>query len=414
MSPPGSEDVPLKRVISLPLLVFYGLGTILGAGIYALVGKVAGRAGMAAPLAFLVAAALAAFTALSYAELSSRFPRSAGEAVYVSHAFSRRWLTLSVGLAVVATGVVSAAAIANAFVGYFHVFLPWPASVVLCGLIVSLGLLAAWGVRASLRAAMVFTLIEVAGLLLVVWVARGSLPALADHAGDLVPGLDAGAWGGVFLAAFLAFYAFIGFEDMVNIAEEVKDPHRNLPRAIIIALAVATALYALIALTAVLAMPPEQLAASEAPLADIYARATGRRPTVITLVGLFAVTNGALVQIIMAARILYGLARAGRLPAALGRVSPRTRTPLLATGGVTLAVLVLALWFPLVPLAEATTFLILAVFTLVNVALLAIKRREGKPAIGPCYPRWIPVTGFLTCAGFVVLRVLALIGVIGS
>ena len=220
-----------------------------------------------------------------------------------------------------------------------------------------------------------------------------------------MPPADAGVWRGILLGAFLAFYAFIGFEDMVNVAEEVKDPGRNLPRAILLTLAIATLLYMLVAVAAVLALPAAELAHSDAPFALLYTRATGRPPTAISVISLFAVVNGALIQIIMASRILYGMSREGWLHAALGRVHPVRRTPLLATALVTLAVLALALWLPLVTLARATSFITLVAFSLINLALLRIKRRTPRVAGAPCYPLWVPLIGFLTSSGFVLFQV---------
>jgi len=279
-------------------------------------------------------------------------------------------------------------------------------------LMTAISLLAAWGIKESLTAAMIITLIEVAGLLLIVWVARGGLAELPQRWGELTPGWDAGAWMGLWLGTFLAFYAFIGFEDMVNVVEEVKAPAKTVPPAIMIALVVATFLYGLVALAAVLALPVEQLAVSEAPLADIYKASTGSEPRVIALIGLFAVTNGALVQIIMGSRILYGLSRAGWLPPAFGRVNHRTRTPLLATAVVTVSVLLLALWFPLEGLAEATTFIILIVFALVNISLWRVKRRDPTPAGIRTYPLWIPVVGAVVCLGSIIFRMLSLVGIV--
>jgi amino acid transporter len=394
----------LKRSLSLTAIAFYGLGTILGAGIYVLVGKVAGYAGLYAPFAFLVAAVLAALTGLSYAELCARYPKSAGVALYTQHGFGRRRLSMTVGFLIILTGLVSAATLANGFVGYLQVFVAAPDWLVITVLVLALGGLAAWGIEESAFAAVAITLIELGGLLLILAVAGGSLGELPARWPELVPPFEAVAWQGILLGAFLAFYAFIGFEDMVNVAEEVRDPIRNLPRAILWALAAATLLYMLVALTAVLALPQAELAATRVPLALIYERATGSAPTVISLISLFAVVNGALVQIVMGARVLFGMSREGWLHRALGRVHLRTRTPLLATALVTALVLVLALWLPLVTLAQATSYIILVVFAIVNLALVLIKRRAPRPRGIRVYPLWVPLAGFLATAGFVLYQ----------
>jgi amino acid transporter len=399
----------LKRSLSLPLITFYGLGTIVGAGIYVLVAKVAAYAGLFAPLAFLLAALLATFTGFSYAELSARFPKSAGEAVYVQEGLKRRELSLLVGFLIIVTGVVSAATIVNGFVGYLHVFVAVPDAIAITLIVLVLGGLAVWGITESVAAATVVTLVEVGGLLFIVFVAGDSLATLPARWPELIPPADPVVWQGVLLGAFLAFYAFIGFEDMVNVAEEVRDPTRTLPRAILLALAVATVLYILVALVAVLALPPAELAQTRAPLAVIYERSTGAPPTLITLISLFAIINGALIQIVMGSRVLYGMSREGWIPGWLGRVHARTRTPHLATLLVTGTILVLALGFPLEALARFTSFVILVVFALINLALVRIKRRDPQPAGVRTYPAWVAWAGFLTTTGFVLYQLLDLL-----
>lgn len=400
----------LKRSLSLVQITLYGLGTILGAGIYVLVGKVAGMAGLYTPVSFVVAAALAALTGLSYAELSARYPKSAGEAVYVQEGLRRRGLSVLVGWLIILTGVVSAATIANGFVGYLHVFVAIPDWLAITLLVLLLGALAAWGIGEAVLAASLITLVEVGGLLLVLFVAGGSLGDLPARLPELIPPADSGIWLGIMLGAFLAFYAFIGFEDMVNVAEEVKQPTRILPLAIIIAIVVSTVLYLLVSLVAVLALPPAELAQSRAPLALIYERATGSAPVLISLISIFAVVNGALIQIIMAARVLYGMSREGWLHSAFGKVNDVTRTPLLSTAFATLVVLILALWLPLVTLAKATSFIIMVVFALINLSLVRIKRRLPRPAGIRVYPVWIPVAGFLTATGFVLFLLYKMTG----
>lgn len=383
----------LKRTLTLPLLTFFGLGTILGAGIYVLVGEVAGLAGMHAPLAFVVAAVVASFTAFSYAELAARHPTSAAEAVYVQEGFGRPWLSMLAGALVLFAALASAAALANGFAAYLRLFVDVPAWTAVLAVLLALGALAAWGIHESARAAAVATLIEIGGLLLVVAVSGESLLALPQRLPELAPPLRGAAWPGIFLAAFVAFFAFIGFEDMANLAEEVIEPERTMPRAILLALAIATALYLLVAVTAVLALSRAELAGNDAPLALMYAKATGREPFFIGLIALFAVLNGALVLLIRAARVLHGLSARGWLPAGLGRVHPVRRTPMLATAVVTAATLVLALALPLASLARATSAAILVVFCLINLALLRIRRRIPAPPGVRVYPAAVPLVG---------------------
>ena len=395
----------LKRSLTLPLITLYGLGTTVGAGIYALLGKVAGEAGLLAPFSFLLAAVLAGFTACSFAELSARLPKSAGEAIYVREGFKAPRLATVVGLLVALSGIVSAAAIANGAVGYFHEFVAIPREVLIPILVLILGLLAIWGISESVVMAGIFTIVEVLGLAVVVWAAHDYWGGFPDWTLEVGPAFAAGGYVGVIAGAYLAFYAFLGFEDMVNVAEEVKEVHRNLPTAILLTLALTAVIYVIVAITAVLALPLDELAASGAPLADIFERGTGWSPHAISVVAIFAVMNGALIQIIMAARVLYGLGNERHLPGWLAHVHPRTQTPIKSTVIATLVVVMLALWFPIAPLAKATSLIILVVFTMVNLALIMLKRRQAAPANVRTYPVWVPAIGFLVSGAAVIAEI---------
>ncbi len=402
------ETTTLNRSLSLPLITFYGLGTIIGAGIYVLIGVVASKAGMFSPLAFLLAAFIAGFTAFSYAELTSRLPRSAGEAVYFQEAFGKRWLSSTIGWSVVAIGLVSSATIANGFVGYLEIFIQTPDWLAITCLVISLGLIAAIGISQSVWLATVITLIEIGGLIYVLVVAGDNFSQLPERLPELIPPLNASTWNGIFIGAFLAFYAFIGFEDMVNVAEEVKDAPRTLPKAIIIALVVSTILYLAVALVAVLALPINDLASSNAPLALIVensVNASGIKSTLfISAISLIAVVNGALIQIIMASRVLYGMGNTGLAHHKFAEVHPRTRTPLFATGLTVLAVLVLALWLPLVTLAQITSFITLTIFSGVNLALIKLKLRTPIVPGVVHYPLWVPIVGATLSIIFLLLQ----------
>lgn len=405
----ATNSVALKRSLSLPLITLYGLGTIIGAGIYVLIGEVAGQAGVYSPFAFLFAAVVAGFTAFAYAELSARFPLSAGEAVYVKQAFQRKFLTIATGWSVVLVGIVSAATLARGFVGYLELFLHLPNWLAISLLVVGLGLLAAWGINQSVWVATTITLAELAGLVIVLFVARDSLAALPQRWVELIPPLTADAWTGIALGGFLAFYAFIGFEDMVNVAEEVKNPQRNLPLAIIIALCVSTLLYMLVAFTAVLGLPIEALSHSSAPLATIIEHHDQTSPVSIGLISLLAVINGALIQIIMASRVIYGMARQAAAPRVFNNVNPLTRTPVRATIVTTITVLGLALWLPLVTLAQITSFITLTVFTLVNLSLWRLKILSPHPTGVVRYPLWVPVIGLMLCVSFMTIRLIGFV-----
>lgn len=386
--------------------MLYGLGNILGAGIYVLIGQVVAHAGGFAPLSFLLASLLACLTAFSYAELSARYPLSAGEAVYVQEGLGLPALSVLVGLLIVLAGVVSAGTILRGFTGYLQVFLPVPAAPSILLLVLLLGGLAAWGIAESVRVAALITVVEIAGLLLVLYVAAPAVLAAEAAWPDFAPLMSGGAWYGIFLGGFLAFYAFIGFEDMVNVAEEVRRPEHNLPRAIVLALLVATLLYLLVALAAVVAVPADRLAASDAPLAWLYQYLTGREPVAITLISMFAVINGALVQIIMSSRVCYGMARRRWLPAVFGRINAGRRTPLLATLVVSMAVLLMALWLPIGTLAKSTSYFLLLVFALVNLSLWRLKRSSPAPAGIIHVPLWVPVAGSVTSTVFVAAQAL--------
>ncbi len=404
-SSPGT-DAGLSRSLGLTLITLYGLGNILGAGIYVLIGEVVGAAGMGAPMAFIMAAIVAALSAFTYGELAARFPVSAGEAVYVHEAFDLHWLSMTVGLLIAAAGMVSAATLARGFAGYFQVLVDLPDALLIVSVVVALGFIAAWGIKSSVRIAATLTIIEAGGLVMIVAVAGGNLDTVPENLPRMLLLEGDSTLSGLVLGAFLAFFAFIGFEDMVNVAEEVEHPERNLPLGILIALCVSTVIYLLVVLAALTSVPMEKLAGSKAPLALVYQHATGGSPVVISSIGLLAVVNGALVQIIMAARIFYGMSVNGWLPRVLRTVNPRTRTPVIATVVVVVIVVTLALWFPLVGLASTTSFLVLTVFGVVNLTLVALKRRQPEAAgVMPC-PLWVPVAGATASFGLLVAQIL--------
>jgi len=400
----NKHEPQLKRSLGFVLITLYGLGTTVGAGIYVLIGKVGERAGLFAPWSFLLASLMAAFTAFTFAELASRHPKSAGEAVYAMEAFGSRALATGIGLCVALAAVVSAATMARGFAGYMGVLVAWPSPLAAALLVISLGAVAAWGIRESVAVAALFTLLEVGGLLAVIGAGTDALATLPQRLPELVPPLEAVPALGILSGAVLAFYAFLGFEDMVNVAEEVRNVRRNLPRAIAATLALTILLYGLVSLVAVLTLPPAELARSDAPLALLFTRQTGAPPEVMGVVAALAMVNGGLIQIILASRMLYGLGRAGWLPAALGRVHRRTATPLLTTALATAAILALALGLPLVALAEATSFLMLVIFAVLNLALIRLKRRAPRPEGVVTVPLAVPVAGFLVSAGFVAFQ----------
>lgn len=384
----------LSRSLNLIQITLYGLGNILGAGVYVLIGKVAGEAGYLAPFSFLLASLIAGITAFSFCELSSRYPVSAGEAIYVKKGFNIPRLSLWVGLLVILTGIVSAATITKGFSGYLGTFIELPDELVIIGVLVLLCGIAISGVAESVSIAAVITILEVSGLLLILYVTAPAMEQLPERVSEFIPSLELSSWTGVFGGAFLAFYAYVGFEDMVNLAEEVKNPRRTMPVAILIALGVATVIYLLLAVNSLLILSPEQLQNSDAPLADIYRAATNKNPWFISVVSLFAVVNGALIQIIMGSRVCYGMAKQGLVSAVLGQVNPKTQTPVLATLLITAIIIIASLWLPIETLAKTTTYFLLILFCLVNLSLVRIKRKEETADHVFTIPSIVPITGF--------------------
>jgi len=373
------HKVKLSRELGVSLLLFYGLGNIVGAGIYVLIGKVAGIAGYLSLFSFVLACAIALFTALSYAELASRYPVSAGEAVYLQEGLQTKSLSISIGFMIIMAGLLSAAAISQGFVGYLRQFIDINESVALIVLIALLSFVSITGIKQSVVVATVFTIIGLFGLLLLIYHGFDVIINPPVPYASFVPSLDFSDMHLILLGSFLAFYAFIGFEDMVNVAEEVKEPHKTFPIAIFLALLISTLLYVLIILVALQTLSIEALKSSKAPFADIYIGLTGKDATLISIIGMFAIINGALIQLIMASRMVYGMAKNSWLPAFFTRLSVRTKTPIVASMGVACITIVLALSLDVVSLASYTSMLILIIFTLVNIALIRIKSRYKAP-----------------------------------
>ena len=398
----------LERSISLPLLVAYGVGTMVGGGFYALLGRVAHHAGMHAPIAFLVAAGVAGVTAMSFSELSSRLPFSAGESRYAYEAFGLKWLSILIGWAVIATGVVSAAMLTRAFVGFAQDLADVPTNVGITLFVVALSAVAIRGILQSVWLVTLITVIEVGGLIWVLAVNASALSRLSERWGEVTPDATWGTWSGIVMAGFLAFYAFIGFEDMVNEAEEVRNPRRNLPRGIMYALVITTVLYLLIVTAAVLAFPLEQLARSRTPLALLVSGHGENARLSMIYISLLAGVNGALVQLVMASRVAYGMSDQGLGPRVLGVVHAKFKTPVCATllmGGF---ILVFALWLPLEALARVASGITLISFTMVNASLVRLKiKTPDVPEEVTRYPLWAPILGCSLCLLFLMLQFLA-------
>lgn len=415
-APPPDSSVPtLVRTMGLFSLVVYGVGDMVGSGIYGTIGKAAGALGNAIWLAFVVSMIAAVLTGLSYACLASRYPRAAG-AAYVTHrAYGFAYLSYLIGLTVTASGLTSMATSTNVFANTLQAMIGGPWIVLVLGFLAFMTAVNYWGLRQSMWTNLLCTTVEVGGLLFIVAVGArfwGSInyfetpAATLDAQGQIV---DHGLGLSLLLTgAVLTFFSFIGFEDMLNVAEEVKQPVRTMPWGIVIALAVATLLYISVAVTAVSVVDYRELAETEAPLSAICNRAAPWLPArTFDLITMFAVANTVLINYVMGSRLLYGMARQGLLPAALGRVHAKRHTPHVAIFTLLAIVLVLALSGgsdAVKQLAFATALLLLFSFMVVNSALVVLKLRPGEPRGGFEVPLFVPILGILVNATLIVAR----------
>ena len=302
------HQAALRRRPGLPLLVLYGVGITVGAGIYVLIGTVAGHAGVYSPWSFMLAGIVMAFTVASYIELSTRFPVSAGEAAYVRAAFGSRALSTLVGLSTIVIGVMSASAVTLGAVGYIQQFIDLPQAALVLALLFALGAVAAWGILESVVIAGLLTLVEVGGLIIIIIAGiHADLPIAATLAS--LPPVEFHVLSGIATASLLTFFAFIGFEDLANIVEEAQEPRRDIPRAMILTRVISTVLYVVVAAIAVSAVSIDRLASSSAPLSLVFREVAGASPQTISAIAIVATLNTILAQITMAARVIYGMAR---------------------------------------------------------------------------------------------------------
>jgi amino acid transporter len=376
----GLREDRLKRAISGKMLLAFIVGDMLGAGIYALVGEVGAEVGGAIWTSFTAALVLAVLTAFAYAELVTKYPYAAGAALYVNRAFRLPFFTFMVAFAVMSSGIASAATLSRAFAGdYFSVFLDLPIVLVALAFLAVIAAINARGISESVKVNVVLTVIEVAGLLLIVAIGIAAIAGGGEANPDFGRNLEFKEGESVFLAIVggttLAFYALIGFEDSVNVAEETRDPRRVFPRALFAGLAIAGVLYLLVTLTASGVVPTGQLAGSSGPLLEVVKQGPlGIPERVFSAIALLAVANGALINMVMASRLVYGMSRQGIVPAVFGWILPSRRTPLVAILFTTAIGAALIATGDLGELADTTVFLLLAVFAIVNVAVLVLRR----------------------------------------
>jgi APA family basic amino acid/polyamine antiporter len=360
----------LKRELGLFEATLCGVGIILGAGIYALVGKAAGLGGNAVWISFLIASLIAVFTGLSYAELSSMFPKAGAEYVYIRKAFGKR-LAFLIGWLIITGGVIAGATVALGFAGYFSALFNIPVVPVAIGLILVLSLIIFYGIKQSVWFAIVFTLIEAAGLLLIIFI---GLPFIGS-----INYLEMPSLGGVFSAAALIFFAFIGFEEIVRLSEETKKPKKTIPKALVLAIAITTIIYIFVALSSVGVLSWEELGASNAPLADVASKALGVDAFIIlSVIALFATANTVLLILLATSRIVYGMAKSYSLPNVLARVHPITRTPWIAI----ILLMVFSMLFVLVGdielIANLTNFTVFITFIIINLSLIWLRYTQPK------------------------------------
>ena len=379
-SSPATEsngDSPLARAITPKLLLLFIVGDILGGGIYALVGEVGAETGGAIWSAFVVALVMAAFTAGSYAELVSKYPHAGGAALYVHRAFKNRFLSFIVAFAVVCSGITSASALARAFGGdYLAEFVDLKIVIGALGLLILITLVNLRGISESVKLNVGFTLVEIAGLILIVIiavVALGQGDADAGRAFEFREGTS--VFAAMLAGAALAFYALVGFEDSVNVAEETKDPVTTYPKVLFAGLAIAGVMYFLVTVGASVVVPTGDLAASDGPLLEVVKQGPlGIPEKVFSAIGLLALSNGALINMIMASRLLYGMAREDVVPPQLGIVWQSRRTPWVAILFTAAVAAVLIITADLEKLAETTVALLVIVFGIVNASVLYLRR----------------------------------------
>ena len=356
----------LHRVLGLVEVTAGGVGIIIGAGIYVLLGEATAHAGPLVWVAFLMAAVLSALTGLSYAELSSMFPSAAGEYEYTRQAMPE-WVAFAVGWTMILGLVVAAATVSIGFARYLGYFVDVGARWASVGLLAAVSCVAVLGVKQSARLTVGLSAVQVGGLMLV---AAIGLPHVGDV--DLLsgPGL-----GGVLGAAALVFFAFIGFDEVITLAEETRDPTRTVPRALLLALGLSTVLYVAVAVAAVSVLGAGPLAASPRPLADVMAHDLGDRgATVVAAIAVITTTNTTLLALTAASRVMYGMAKAGAMPRALGRVNPSRRTPTRAITAVAIVAAAFAIFGDFTVIAAVTDFAVYVVFVAVNGTVIILRR----------------------------------------
>jgi basic amino acid/polyamine antiporter, APA family len=405
---PTTAEPSLHRVMGPWLLLLFIVGDILGTGIYALTGQVAKQVGGVVWLPFLVAFVVALMTAFSYLELVTKYPRAAGAALYTHRAFGIHFVTFIVAFAVMCSGITSASTASRAFAANTaHVFgfnLAGGIGITVIGLafMALVAIVNFRGVGESVKANVVLTLVELTGLLIVIFI---GLWAIGGGQGDVSRAFQFKAGGDamfiwpVIAATTLAFFAMVGFEDSVNMAEETKDPTRTFPKILLIGLFITGLIYVLVSISAITLVPAEELGRGETPLLKVVQAGAPNFPIgIFGFITMFAVANSALINMLMASRLVYGMSREHVLPPVLGKVHAERRTPYVAIGFTTLLAFALITFVGEVPaLGGTTALLLLCVFTVVNVAVLVLRKDTVKHEHFRT-PTFLAVAGAICCA----------------
>lgn len=362
----------LTRHMGLFHLTMYGVGLILGAGIYVLIGEAAGFAGNSMWISFLLGAVVAIFAGLSYAELSALFPKAAAEYTFVKNAFKNHFFGFIIGWLTAITSIIVAATVALGFGGYLTQFIDLPITIGAILLIGILSIVNFIGIKESAWANTIFALITAAGLVLIIFLGFTMEPVETVDYFEAPNGIT-----GIILAFVLIFFAFIGFEDMANVAEEVKRPKKTIPRAIILSIVITGVIYVLVSFSVIRILNWEELAASSAPLADVAHSALGINGSVtLSLIALFATASTVLITLVAGARILYGMAKSNSLPQFFARIHPKTKTPWIAIVGILVTSVGFAFVGDIVIIANIVVFAVVITFAAINLAVIVLRYTE--------------------------------------
>lgn len=409
-------DAQLQRRIGLLTLTFYGVGDILGAGVYGLIGKAAGELGNGVWLGFVIGAIAAALTGISYASLGSRYPKAGGCAYILFRAFKSPMLSYVMGFAVLFSGVTSMATSSRAFAGYLVPIAPFltngMAIAIFAILIAGIVLV---GIRESMMLNIVCTLIEVSGLLIIIFAGfrfLGNVDYTDMHtAANPVRGMH---WERALSGAILTFYSFIGFEDMLNVSEEVKKPSITIPRALLMSVFISSTIYLLLSVVAVSVIPASLLANSTQPLVEVVKVAFPAFPAkVFSIISLFALFNTALLAFITGSRLIYGMSRQELLPAFLSKIT-KNGSPYMAIFAMIALFTVLVASGDISQLAKSTSALLLVSYTMMNISLVKLKKTDKEGAGRFEVPTFIPIAGAIVCIGMLMSVSLMEVTIVGS